>query len=227
MNEFVVIVPARGGSTRIPRKNIRPLAGRPLIDYTLACASEAGLSGQIIVSTEDPEIRAIAVRHGGVRVFNRPAQLVTAAASTESVLVDVLAQLAASNERPRWIVTLPPTSPFRRADTLRYFIDQTTVDSEAQDCLMSVTENRGDFWQRTETGKWARLFPQAPHRQQDRTPVYEENSAIYVTRIDALTQTGSILGRRTRGIPIDPIEAFDINTPLDFELAECIARMCR
>ena len=89
------------------------------------------------------------------------------------------------------------------------------------DCLMSVTETRGDFWRRS-GARWHRLFPDAPRRQQDREPLFEENSAFYLTRSIALVDTGSILGRRVEGVPVDRLEGFDINTLADLPLAEAI-----
>ena len=89
---------------------------------------------------------------------------------------------------------------------------------------MSVTEDRGDYWQMSDReGTISRLFADAPRRQQDRQPLYEENSAIYMTKCTALRETGSVLGKRVRGKTIDPLEAFDINTETDFRIAEAMA----
>jgi CMP-N-acetylneuraminic acid synthetase len=90
------------------------------------------------------------------------------------------------------------------------------------DCLFSLTETRASLWHSGADGKIARLFPDAPRRQQDRAPLYEENSAIYVTAVPALRATGSVLGTSQRGIAIDPIEGFDINSELDFVIAEAL-----
>lgn len=219
MPKFLVVVPARGGSKRVPGKNIRPLGGRPLLAHTLACAVSADLGCPIIVSTEDPAIADVA-RSCGVAVIDRPAALATDTASTEDVLLHVLD--AMSPARPEWVITLPPTAPFRRASTLRRFTDAIAGAPELQDCLMSVTEDRGDFWTLSADGSLGRLFPNAPRRQQDRAPLYLENSAIYVTRVAALEATRSVLGNRVRGIAIDRLEGFDINDELDFAIAEAL-----
>ncbi|MEO9035555.1 MAG: hypothetical protein ABI442_08610, partial [Gemmatimonadaceae bacterium] len=121
---------------------------------------------------------------------------------------------------PDWILTLPPTSPFRTAATIRAFIDAVTAAPHDQDCLMSVTENRGDFWRAEADGLLERLVPGAPRRQQDREPLLEENSAIYLTAVRSLRATGSVIGGRVRGKAIDPAEAFDINTEFDLRVAE-------
>jgi N-acylneuraminate cytidylyltransferase len=217
-----VVIPARGGSTRVPRKNLRPLAGTPLLTYTLECARAAGLAERTIVSSDDPDVLATAVAFG-VRALPRPAEIATATASTESVLLHALDVLDAEGEPTEWVVTLPPTSPFRRPATLVRLVEEALAAPDVQDCLMTVTEDRRDLWRMDADGRMTRLFPDAPRRQQDRAPLYEENSAVYVTRVDALRRTGTVLGGRVRGVVIDPIEAFDLNTEADFAVAEALA----
>ena len=221
---MIIAVPARGGSKRVPRKNLQPLAGVPLLAHTLRAVAGAGLDAPVFVSTEDAEIAALATEYR-VRAVDRPPDLAEDAASTEAVLLHVLDTVAGEGVAPTWIMTLPPTAPFRRAETIRAFADEVRRHPEAQDCLISVTEDRGDYWLMEKDGVLRRLFPDAPRRQQDRTPLYEENSAVYVTRVKALRATGSILGRRVRGLPIDPLEAFDINTARDLQIAEAIGRL--
>lgn len=220
---MIVVVPARGGSKRLPGKNIHPLAGRPLLEHTLSAVRKARLAFPVFVSTDDDAIAAVAHRCEGVQIIKRPVELATDSASTESVLLHVLDSLMPNGITPEWIMTIPPTSPFRKSETIRRFAEAVLAEPDAQDCLMSVTENRGDFWMTERNGLLTRLFPNAPRRQQDRTPLYEENSAIYVSKVSALRETGSILGGRVRGLVIPPIEGFDINTIDDLRLAEYIA----
>jgi CMP-N,N'-diacetyllegionaminic acid synthase len=216
---FMAVIPARGGSKRAPRKNIRPLGNRPLLAYTIAAAREAGLGDATRVSTEDSEIAETAMRLGCF-VVRRPDPLATDLASTESVLLHALDEAAKQGWRPTWILTLPPTSPFRRARTIRFFLDRAA--DAGVDCLFSVTETRADLWCCDAAGQIARLFPGAPRRQQDRAPLYEENSAVYLTSVAALHATGSVLGKSQRAIAIDPLEGFDINSELDFAIANAL-----
>jgi CMP-N,N'-diacetyllegionaminic acid synthase len=218
-SNLIVVIPARGGSKRVPKKNIRSLGGKPLIAYTIALAIDAGLRRQTVVSTDCDEIAAVSIDLG-VRVFRRGDILANDTAATESVLLDALDQAAAERWTPTLVVTLPPTSPFRRLGTLQMFI--ATASEGHADCVFSLTENRGYFWAVGGDGKLSRLFPDAARRQQDRTPLYEENSAIYVTSARALRETGSILGRIQRGIVIDALEGFDVNTESDFALGEAL-----
>ncbi len=217
-DDFIAVVPARGGSARVPRKNIRLLAGRPLLGYTIAAAFAAGIGDRTFVSTEDGGIAEVA-RREGAQVIDRPAALAADTSSTDAVLLHALDVVAQCGRRPKWVLTLPPTAPFRRAATVQFFLN--AAREFAVDALFSLTESRGDYW-RCVGGEIARLFPDAPRRQQDRSPLYEENSAIYVTATGPLRTTGSILGARRRGIVIDALEGFDINDETDFAQAEAL-----
>lgn len=219
---MIIVIPARGGSKRLPHKNIYPLKGKPLLVYTLEAILATGLNIPTYVSTDDDRIAAVARAYPGIEVVMRPAAIACDTSSTESVLLHVLDILLERGEIPQWLMTLPPTSPFRSAETIRGFAEAVVGCDSDIDCLMSVTENRGDFWRMQEDGRMQRLFPDAPRRQQDRIPLFEENSAVYLSRTQALRETGSILGRAVRGIGISAIEGFDINSPHDMRLAECL-----
>lgn len=217
---MIIVIPARGGSKRLPHKNIHPLKGKPLMAYTLEAIAATGLNIPTYVSTDDESIAAVARVYPGVEVVMRPSEIASDNASTESVLLHVLDMLAERGHLPEWLMTLPPTSPFRTSDTICRFAECATDCASDIDCLISVTENRGDFWRMKADGSMHRLFPDAPRRQQDRTPLWEENSAVYLSRTKALRDTGSILGRAVRGIPIPVLEGFDINNSEDMRLAE-------
>ena len=219
---MIIVIPARGGSKRLPHKNIYPLKGKPLLTYTLEAIAATGLNIPTYVSTDDEDIASVARAYQGVEVIMRPPEIADDTASTESVLLHVLDILAERKQTPQWLMTLPPTSPFRTASTILGFAEAVEGCADDIDCLMSVTENRGDFWRMEPHGRMDRLFPAAPRRQQDRTPLYEENSAVYVSRTSALRDTGVILGRVVLGIPISSLEGFDINNPEDMRLAECL-----
>lgn len=221
---MIVVIPARGGSKRIPNKNIYPLAGKPLLEYTLDLVEDAALPYPVYVSTDDQAIAAVAAKRKNVQVVHRPLELAVDNASTESTLLHVLDQIDTPSQAPQWVMTLQPTSPFRSADTIRRFIEVVFKEPEGQDCLMSFTENRGDFWVANDNGVFTRLFPNAPRRQQDRTPLYEENSAIYISKVKVLRETGSVLGMRVRGLSIPVIEGFDINTMHDMQIAEALVK---
>ena len=219
---MIIVIPARGGSKRLPQKNIHLLKGKPLLSYTLELIAATGLRIPTYVSTDDERIGEIASSFPGINVIVRPVEIAGDSASTESALLHVLDVLAMRGNFPQWLMTLPPTSPFRTVSNVHSFIEGTLNCGSDIDCLMSVTENRDDFWRMHNNGQMQRLFPDAPRRQQERVPLFEENSAIYVSRTQALRETNSILGRAVRGVVISAIEGFDINTPEDICLAECL-----
>jgi CMP-N-acetylneuraminic acid synthetase len=217
----IVVVPARGGSKRVPLKNIADLCGTPLLVYTLLAAEAAGVAPDLYVSTEDDRIANVA-RGAGAKVIVRPQELASDTASTESALLHVLDTLGVDSMTGEWIMTLPPTSPLRSADTIRAFMALSRDAPEDVDCLMSVTENKSDLWTLQADGSYGRVFPDQPRRQQDRPAVFEENSAVYVTRISALRRTGSILGGSTLCVPIAREEGLDVNTGGDLALAAAL-----
>lgn len=219
---MIIVIPARGGSKRLPLKNIYPLKGKPLLSYTLELITATGLNIPTFVSTDDERIAKIARSHPGIDVVIRPTEIASDTASTEKVLLHVLDVLADCGHFPKWLMTLPPTSPFRTVATIRQFVDAALSCENDIDCFMSVTENRGDFWYMQADGRMQRLFQDAPRRQQDRKPLFEENSAVYVSRTQALRDTNFILGRAVHGIAIPAIEGFDINNLEDMCLAECL-----
>lgn len=193
--------------------------GKPLLAYSVEALQNAHVTDLIIVSTESSKIAAVA-REYGVRVIDRPAAYATDSASTESVLLHVLDVLNRDGIFPEHVLTVPPTSPLRTASTVKNFVAAYLAESNRIDAMLTLTEDRGVFWTSAEEGRVKRLLPDAPRRRQERKPLFEENSALYVTRVEALRATGSVLGEKTGGFVIDPVEAVDINEPFDLAWAE-------
>jgi CMP-N,N'-diacetyllegionaminic acid synthase len=216
---ILAVIPARGGSMGVPRKNIKPLNGKPLILYTLETAAQVREIDLVVVSTDDAEIAAVA-RGAGVRVIVRPPELATASASTELALLHALSALA-SERSFDYVLTLEPTSPFRRAETvsrcIREIVDKRGVS------LLSVRETRASLG-RLVDGRFHRLDPSAPRRRQDRTPLYSEASTVYVTAASHLRDHRSVVAADWLAVEVDERESFDINTPLDFAVAEAICK---
>jgi len=220
MIRALAVVPARGGSKSIPLKNIRVLDGIPLMVFTLLAARHAKHLDRCIVSTDHPNIAKVA-RDYGTEVIERPAALATDQAPTEWALLHVLEVLGREGYRPDYVVTLEPTSPLRTAALIDRCIEAAIEHPDA-DCVMTVAETRKCYG-RLAGGRFEYLFPDQPRRRQDRQPLYEESSTVYVTRTSALEQDRSILGRTRYGVIVDdPREAIDINEPLDFLVAEAV-----
>jgi len=214
------VIPARGGSKSIPLKNIRPLNGTPLLAFTIQSAKRSKFLDRCVVSTDHPDIAAAARAHGA-EVIDRPAELATDQAPTEGALLQVLEVLRRQGYRPEYVVTLEPTSPFRTAALIDRCI-ATAIDQPDVDCVLTVTETRKCYG-RLVDGRFEYLFPDQPRRRQERQPLYEESSTVYVTRTAALERDRSVLGRSRVGVVVaDSCEALDINEPLDFLIAEAV-----
>ncbi|MCK6498675.1 MAG: acylneuraminate cytidylyltransferase family protein, partial [Nitrospira sp.] len=208
----LAVIPARGGSKSIPLKNIRPLQGLPLLAYTIKAAKACSRLDRCVVSTDHPEIATVAKDYGA-EVIERPADLATDQAPTEWALLQVVEVLGREGYRPDYVVTLEPTSPLRTAGLIDRCIDTAIAHPEV-DCVMTVTETRKCYG-RLENGRFEYLFPNQPRRRQERRPLYEESSTVYVTKTEVLERDRSVLGRTRQGLVVDdPREAIDINEPL-------------
>jgi len=216
------IIPARGGSKSIPLKNIKNLGGRPLISYTIEAAKGSSLISRLVVSTDDRRIAKVCADYD-CEVIERPGELSTDTASTESALIHVLEVLENTEGfRPDIVVTLEPTSPFRTSelidDALKVF---HTTDA---DSVIGVVETRACYG-RIVDGVFKHLFPQQPRRRQDREPLYEECGAIYATRTETLLDKKSVLGDRLYPVIVSQIGAIDINGIEDFNMARELIKL--
>lgn len=212
---FLGVIPARGGSKGIPRKNITELAGRPLLAYTVETARKAEELDDFVVSTDDEEIKAVA-RDLGAPVLDRPDELATDTARTEPVLLHAADH---QDEPPDAIVTLEPTSPLRTAELVdRCIREHQQSDGDA---VMTVKEN-GAIVGTLEAGRFHPVREDQPRRRQDREPFYEETSTVYVTDLGALRETGGVHGTDAIAVVVEEHQAVDIDDPIDLALAEVL-----
>ncbi len=219
--KYLIVVPARGGSKGIPGKNIYPINGKPLLEYTIETALAASIdNADIVVSTDSEKIKEVACKYNKIYVVDRPEEISGDNASTESALIHALDYMEEKKQiKYDAVVTLQATSPLRKPDTLKNFIAEYERLFPEYNALLSLNEDRTDFWKKTE-GAYTRLFPNAPRRRQEREPLYIENSAYYITCSDALRKSKSILGTKVNGFVIDEYEAVDINEIIDIYITE-------
>lgn len=205
----------------VSKKNIRTLSGKPLIFYTIASAFDSKDLNRVIVSTDDQEIARIASEFCA-EVIMRPPEFATDAAPTEWALLHVLDELKSREGfEPDILLTLEPTSPFRTPELIDQCIDIfKTTDA---DSVIGVVETRSCYGKIID-GRFEFLIPGQPRRRQDRKPLYKESSTIYGTRAETLVRKRSVLGDNLYALVVSEIEAIDINTPLDFQLAEFFMR---
>ena len=221
--KYLVVIPARGGSKGIPHKNIYPLLGKPLLEYTIESICNVEFDGDVVVSTDDGAIADVASRNEKVIVIRRPKEISGDFASTEDALIHALKYMEENKGKAYdAIVTLQPTSPLRTSSTIQKFLETYEKTADKYDAMLTLSEDRSDFWIKKDDGSFGRLFPEAPRRRQERNPLYVENSAVYVTKKESLLEYHSVLGRNVNGFVIDPIEGIDINEFSDIVLAESI-----
>ncbi len=219
------VIPARGGSKGIPGKNLRTLAGRPLLAYTAAAAAASTCLSRVVLSTDDPAI-AEAGRTLGVEVpFMRPSALASDGAPMLPVLLHAVHTLAHAGFHADTVVLLQPTSPLRRAEHIDAAVEM--LDATGADAVVSVVEVPHQFNPASVmTLEGDRLHPCtagpiAPRRQ-DKARVYARNGpAVLAVRTRTL-EAGSLYGEDTRALVMSPRESLDIDAPWDFELAELL-----
>lgn len=216
---FLAVVPARGGSKSVPRKNLLILGGKPLLVHTLEQAATVAEIDLTVVSTEDAEIARVATDWGR-RVVNRPPELATDESRTESALLHALSVLEVQDGLQfDYVITLEPTSPLRRSETIRRCM-QTIVERNGRS-LMTVIETRSNYG-RLIDGVFHPLDPAAPRRRQDREPLYVESSTVYIATIAHLRETGSLVAEDWLAVEVPEAEAVDINSPADVRIAEAM-----
>lgn len=212
------VVPARGGSKGVPRKNIRPLANEPLIGHALRTAVQVPEIDLLVVSTDDAEIASVSSSYG-VRVVDRPASLASDDAPTETALIQVLEVLEAEGLLFDIVLVLEPTSPFRSVETIVRAIAACAAGTAPS--ILAVRETRENIGF-IRDGCFRPVVPSAPRRRQERQPMYVESSTIYACRSDYLRRTGTLVAEDWGALVVPEVEAVDINSEDDFQLAELL-----
>jgi CMP-N-acetylneuraminic acid synthetase len=225
--EIVALICARGGSRGLPGKNIRPLAGRPLIAWAIAQAQAVRRIGRVIVSTDSAEIAAVARAAGAEVPFLRPAELARDDSAEWLAWRHALNYLKESGgSYPDALIVVPATAPLRTPGDLETCLDE--FDKSAADIVFTVTDaRRSPYFSmvKLDTDGSAGLVipPDGPvFRRQDAPVVYDITPVAYVAKpAYVMTKTGLFQGR-SRVVHIPPERAVDIDTPLDFRIAECL-----
>lgn len=220
----VAIIPARGGSKGVPRKNVRPLAGKPLLGWTIRAAQEAKHVDHVIVTTDDEEIATVAAEYRA-EVVRRPANLSTDTALSEPALLHVLDVMeAAQRPLPEQIAFLQCTSPL----TVSEDIDGTIaamIDHDA-DSALAVAPFHGFLWQhRGESAIGVNHDKLRRLRRQDRTPEFVETGAVYVMHTSGFRAARHRFFGRTSLYVMPRDRWLEVDDPADFELAEFILRL--
>jgi N-acylneuraminate cytidylyltransferase len=223
------VIPARGGSKGVPKKNIRPLCGRPLLAHTLAAAQGSQRLTRTIVSTDSDEIADVARRYGGECPFLRPCDLATDSARAIPVLTHALRVVTESEHeagRPGFdaVLMLQPTTPFRTSEDIDGALE--LLDRTGADSVISVVDVEAHHPARMKYLEGDRLvdppFCEAYENQprQELRPMYLRNGAIYAVRAKLLLEEGTLKGRSCRAWIMPQTRSVNIDTELDFRYAE-------
>lgn len=215
------IIPARGGSKRIPRKNIKDFLGKPIIAYSIEAAIESKVFEEVMVSTDDEEIAEIAQKYGAKVPFTRSTRNANDFATTVDVLVEVIEAYRNLGQNFETGCCIYPTAPFVSASMLQQSYQK--LQNEGLDSLYPV--QRFSFPpQRSVVFENGKLLWQSPEnaqvRSQDLTPLYHDAGQFYFFKIEQLLKNKSILGEKTSGIIISEMDAHDIDNEEDWQVAE-------
>lgn len=218
--KYAAIIPARGGSKRLPGKNIKLFCGKPLICYSIIAAAKAIGINNVFVTTDDEKIAVVAKEYGAT-VIMRPAELASDIATTTSALQHVLSRLQA-NEYPDAVITLQPTNPLRKADLVKDVIKIFEQQKESVDSVITVSENKCKLG-KIENGLFQPVSYSLEQRSQDLSKLYFENGLLYITHSEVIQKKESVFGEKIYPfITEDLFGEVDIDTQLDFELGEMI-----
>jgi len=219
-HKILAVIPARGGSKGVPRKNIRNLAGNPLIAWTIEEAQKSKYIDRLILSSEDQEIIEVAKTYGCEVPFVRPDEL----ASDSCPGIEVILHAVEQSPGYTHVLLLQPTSPLRTVGHIDSFIEQFQDDQVK--CSVSVTTpDKHPMWtfSMDEDNHLQPFFQgEIPTNRQQLPKAYALNGALYMAQIPWLKQNRSFLTVETKGFDMPPEVSLDIDSEMDFFICECI-----
>lgn len=224
------VIPARGGSKGIPRKNIKELGGKPLIAWTIEASRASKLLDYLVVSTDDEEIAAVARSCGALVPFMRPKDLATDSARALPVLQHAISWIKEHDGRSfDYCMMLQPTSPLRLPEDIDRSIE-IIVDTGADSVFSMKKLVDFSLAKLKVLGEGGRILPLAEEKKGESKPrselgatIYKRNCAVYLTKTD-LIMRGDMFGVDSRAYIMPEERSVDINEPFDFELAEFLIK---
>ena len=217
----LAIITARGGSKRIPYKNIREFCGRPIIVYSVEAALNSGVFDEVMVSTDDEKIAEIAKEAGAKVPFLRSAETSNDFATTADVILEVLAEYEKQGQNFDSACCIYPTAPFITSDKLKNAVE--LLESKAYDSVMPVAEFsfpplRGMVMDGDKVSyKWEEF---SLARSQDLNKIYHDVGQFYVIDVEKFKEAKRLVTKNTGAIVIDELEMQDIDNEVDWKLAE-------
>ncbi len=222
----IAIIPARGGSKRIPRKNIKNFCGQPIIAYSIQAAQKSGLFDRIIVSTDDEEIAQVARDFGAETPFKRPNELADDFTGTNAVVKHALEWLIEHGQAPKYVCCIYATSPFLQAKYLEKGFDSLKEGN----CTYAFSVTSFEFpIQRSiriiSDGGVEPIFPEhIPKRSQDLEEAYHDAGQFYWGKTESFLNNMPVFSHNSRAIILPRYHVLDIDTLEDWEKAELMYR---
>lgn len=219
---ILAIIPARGGSVGVPRKNIRAVAGKPLLAWTIEEAKKSKYIDRLILSSEDPEIISVARRWGCEVPFVRPSEL---AQNHVTGIDPILHAIQTLSERYDYVVVLQPTSPLRIAEDIEGCIEKC-IDLNKPACVTVSMPDKSPYWM-YHVDENEILKPVLPQKEaillrQKLERVYALNGAVYVAKIDWFLENKRFIGEETAAYIMPRERSLDIDDELDLRVFEAI-----
>lgn len=223
----ICIIPARGGSKRIPRKNVKDFLGKPIIAYSIEAALKSNLFDVVMVSTDDEEIAEVAKNYGADVPFMRSAETSNDFATTADVINEVLDQYQRKGSRFDIVACIYATAPFITVECLKKGIESIKIgglDSAFTCVAYSYPVQRGLIF--GADGFIQMKWPEyKAARSQDLDKFYHDAGQYYISKVDAFRKNNSFWGPRTSAIILDELMVQDLDTPTDWAIAEMKYRL--
>lgn len=222
----VAIITARGGSKRIPRKNIKEFCGKPILAYSIEAAIASGCFDMVMVSTDDEEIADLAKQYGAQVPFYRSEATANDYATTTDVLLEVLGEFEKRGEHFEKACCIYPTAPFLTAERLTEAMG--LLEDAQTECVLPVVRF-GFPPQRSVVMKDGYLQPKWPEcmpvRSQDLEPFYHDVGQFYCFKVDSFLEQQNLMMKKMVPFEMSELEVQDIDTPEDWKIAEIKFRM--
>ena len=224
----LAIITARGGSKRIPYKNIREFCGKPIITYSIEAALNAGVFDEVMVSTDDEKIAAIAKKAGAKVPFLRSADTSNDFATTADVILEVLNEYETIGQNFDSACCIYPTAPFITSEKLKNAVE--LLENKVYDSVMPVAEFsfpplRGMIMDEDRVSyKWEEY---SMARSQDLQKIYHDVGQFYVFDVEKFKESKKLVTKNTGAIIIDELEMQDIDNEVDWKLAELKYQLLR
>lgn len=222
MHNSICIIPARGGSKRIPGKNLKFFHGRPILCYAIEAALKSGLFSEVMVSTDDRLIAETAVKYGASVPFMRDANLADDFSTTAEVLLDVLEKYRSSGREFDRLCCIYPTAAFVLPEHIRQGFEQ--LENGQASVVFPVLPFEYPIWRamrKTDEHLLEMIWPENENkRSQDLEKAWHDAGQWYWLNVPDFLENKRILGGKAAGIPLSHLDAHDIDWPDDWELAE-------